>query len=100
MSKKDSQKVHARKRAMERYGIRFTLEVRRNLVSQIQNRRAVFLDSRSNREKSFAVRYGDQWIPVVYDNKSQEIVTFLPPENLERYCGNLELIDVKVRGAP
>jgi len=84
-SKKNSQRIHARKRALGRYGINFGPRRRSKLIRKILEGEAVFLNKISNRVKAFAVYYEDTWYPVVYDRKTEEIVTFLPSEYLERY---------------
>ena len=85
MSKKKNQRFHARVRARLRYDITFGREARSALVKSIQSGKAIFLSASSNRAKSFAVNYEGSWYPVVYDNLRKEIVTFLPPNYLERY---------------
>ena len=89
-SKKLSERVHARRRAMQRYGITFGRERRSALVRAIQTDKAVFLRAFSNRSKAFAVFYEENWYAVVYDNQRKEIITFLPPEFLERYRSRLK----------
>ena len=91
MIKRQGQRMHARRRALERYGLNCGPRTRNALLEAIQNSDAVFLESYSNRQKVFAVNYGEQYYPVVYDNRRHEIVTFLPREYLTRHQNKLSL---------
>jgi len=79
------QRRHVGARAVQRYGLTVTRDIRKGLVRAIQSHKAIFLTAGSNRTKSFAVSYENTWYAVVYDNSRKEIVTFLPPEYLNRY---------------
>jgi len=89
MIKKQAEKIHSHRRAMQRYGLNYGPRTRSMLIGLIQNDNAVFLESFSNARKSFAVYYENQWYPVIYDNKQHEIVTFLPSGYLLKYQDRL-----------
>jgi len=76
---------HAKRRALEIYGIDFGPRTREFFVNSIQNNRAILLEKTSRTRGAFAVDYKDSWIPVIYDEKIKNIITFLPPEDLVPY---------------
>lgn len=76
---------HAQRRALERFGIDYTREMRNALVGDIQTMRGEFLESKSNRISIWAVDYKDKTYAVVYDKIRREIVSFLPDHALRRY---------------
>ena len=88
-SKKQSEIVHARRRALMRYGLNCGPRTRENLVRIIREGEGIFLSKKSNRVSAFAVFYENVWYPVVYDRNRKEIVTFLPAKYLDRYRDRL-----------
>ncbi|NMB91712.1 hypothetical protein GYA37_02600 [candidate division WWE3 bacterium] len=91
LSKKQSQKIHAKKRAVERYGVSFNSKDILQLVKAIQNEKAEFVEKISNRQTKFKVFVPEELknkcpkhseVLVIYDKKRKEIVTFLPPSGL------------------
>lgn len=89
-SKKKSERIHAHRNALLRYGISYGQKMRKGLIEKIQRGEAIFLESTSNRARNFAVSYEGEVYPVVYDKQRKEIVTFLPREYLDKYQGILE----------
>lgn len=87
MKKEKSQKIHARKRGMQRYGLQIGPKTYDQLCNRIQNKgpEVVFLLKESNRVSHFAIKHDGDWLPVVYDKERGTIVTFLPKEALEQY---------------
>jgi len=86
MNKAKSQKIHARKRGMQRYGLQIGPKTYDLLCNKIRKGEdAVFLMRESNRVSHYAVKHDGDWIPVVYDNNRSTIVTFLPKEALSQY---------------
>lgn len=81
-TKKHFQRVHAGVRAADRYGIRYTEDVRRGLIADIQQDRKVvtFVERQSNRVTVWSFRRDGQDVPFVYDKIRKEIVTFLPQD--------------------
>ncbi len=85
MSKKSCQRIHAKRRLEERFGLTINRHQLRDLVLQIQSGKAEHLETQSNRISIKAVTVNGQKIAVVYDRNRQNIVTFLPKEALEEY---------------
>lgn len=79
-TKKAAQRVHAKKRFLERYRIDFTKEVRREFVRAIHEGRARCIETQSNRVSIFSVPYEDKWIDVAYDKVRHQIITCFPGE--------------------
>lgn len=77
-TKKDAERLHARKRASERYGIELNSKLRSNAVDQIQKGTAQFLCRESHRVTVWNVSINDILARVVYDSQRHEIITFLP----------------------
>lgn len=80
ISKKTSERMHAKKRAQERYGLNLTKEVRRNIRDKIRKNDGKFLERQSRRVTLWEVEYDCVKYKVVYDKLRGEIVTFLPNE--------------------
>lgn len=87
VNKAHAQRAHARRRAMERYGINLGPASYERLVRLIQRSesyrkpaKVVFVQKRSNRVRLFWVWSGEDggWLPVVYDRIRKQIVTILP----------------------
>lgn len=85
-SKKKSERLHARRRARERYGIEVGAHTRRRIIQAIQAGRSKPVRRTSNRNTVHDVTLDDELVVrVVYDNQRKEIVTFLPPEKGDRH---------------
>ena len=82
-SKKKAQNIHAKRRAIERYGLSLNKFALKEMVRQIQSGKAQFLERSSIRVTKWLVKHEGQMIPVVYDNKSHTVVTFLPDDARE-----------------
>lgn len=80
MDKKTSERIHAKRRALQRYHIDFTKEVRNHIKTQIRNSTGKFLYRQSRRVTVWEVTYENIPLRVVYDTKRSEIVTVLPQE--------------------
>ena len=78
MRKKLSERVHAKRRLVERYGLELNRRELRELVSQIQEAKATHIETQSNRVSLWRVSHGTIEIVVVYDKKRGTIVTALP----------------------
>jgi len=93
LTKSQSQRIHAKKRATQRYGIELNKEKHKDLVSRIQNNKdVIFLEKQSNRISVFAILQGSIWVPVVYDRERKTIVSFLPIKSIDEN-GYAEIID-------
>ncbi|KKM06927.1 hypothetical protein LCGC14_1739070 [marine sediment metagenome] len=78
MNKKNSQRVHARRRAKLRYGIKLSRQRVQEIIKKIQRGRSKFVKRTSNTKSVFYVTCGDVKMKVVYDSKRKSIVTVLP----------------------
>jgi hypothetical protein len=75
---------HARKRAEERYGIKFTQELRRRIIRAIQGgnpKLAIPVVKQTLLRTVFDVPIDGRVLRVVYDTKRHAIATFLPLED-------------------
>lgn len=79
-TKKQNERVHAKRRALQRYGLNLTKTVRNQFKSKIQNNQGTFLYRRSRRISIWEIDYENNKYKVVYDTLRGEIVTFLPQE--------------------
>ena len=86
--KSDSQRKHAKLRALQRYDIDFTRTEHDALVRRIQNGEGQFVERQSHRISVFKIDVQGQTVKVVYDKQRKTIVTFLPLE--ERVYAQLE----------
>lgn len=78
MSKAQSQKVHARRRSAERFGVCLTSEAEREIVEKIRSGRATFIRRQSNRVSLFGVIFAGKETVVVYDRSRGTVVTLIP----------------------
>lgn len=77
VSKAKCQTIHARRRAIERYGVELDVKA---AVMQIKTGIARFLEKQSLRVSVFEIVQNGVIFPVVYDRYRQTIVTCLPQE--------------------
>lgn len=80
-SKRDvsrARRIHAKRRAEERYGTVLTTSDLTAIRSCIQNGQSQFLGQISNSRSVHVVEYEGTHYQVVYHNKSKSILTFLP----------------------
>ena len=84
LSKRDWQKKHSRTRAKSRYGL--TSSSVKRLQAGIMNSELIieFAEKQSNRFAKLFVVFEGAGYPVVYDTKRRSLVTFLPPEAVDR----------------
>lgn len=72
-------RVHARRRARERYGLEFGPTTESEVLRVIQSSRSRLIERQSNRVSVHEVTLGDGLVVrVVYDRKRKQVVTFLP----------------------
>ena len=78
-TKKKSQTIHARRRALERYGIIVGPKAIKEIVNTIQRKRggAEFVKRRTSRITIFDVPFRGKRVRVVYDSQRKNIVSFL-----------------------
>lgn len=82
MDKKTSERIHAKKRALQRYDLVFTKKVRNEVKAKIRNSKGKFLFRQSRRVTVWQVEYDNKPLKVVYDTLRGEIVTFLPLDEI------------------
>ena len=78
-----SQRIHAKKRALQRYGVQLTTAQIFDLIDQIKSRDAILVAKQTLRVKVYLVTHGDRYMVAVYDRKRKEIITFLPHDSVE-----------------
>lgn len=76
-SKARAQRIHAKRRAYQRYGLVLNKWDLRELVTAIQSNKATHVEKRSNRVSEWDVQFHGETVRVVYDNMRKTIVTFL-----------------------
>lgn len=84
--KEHCERIHAKRRAEERLGLKLNREQYRLLRDRIMARGPgiTLLEKQSRRISKFAVMLDDgRTVPVIWDRKRNEIVTFLPVEALQ-----------------
>ena len=86
MTKKAAQRVHATRRAYERYGLDLHRRDIDALVRMIQRGNGVCIGKSSNRVTLWELEYAGNRLPVVYDRKRKTIVTVLPDTKPEFGC--------------
>lgn len=80
-TKSVSERIHAQRRALERYKLSLTVEDLQRISRQIRTRKDVlFISKQSLRVSRWKVVYQDTTMYVVYDKLRRSIVTFLSPE--------------------
>ena len=80
MNKTHSERIHAKRRAKERFGLELNRHQLRELVKQIQSGKAEHLETQSNRVSIKRVKFEGSFYTVAYDKNRQTIITFLPEE--------------------
>lgn len=80
MGKKKAQQIHARRRAMARFGITFGRGRQAEAIRQIQSQKARFLKRQSNRVSIWEVEVEGVKMVAVYDASRKAIATVMKPE--------------------
>ena len=75
-----AERIHAKKRFLERYGLVFSKEVRLKFERLIRCHQSCIVEKQSNRISVHDVIYNGEVYRVVYDKNRKTIVTALPPE--------------------
>lgn len=78
LTKTRAQRIHARRRALERYELDLNRHDLREVVESIQAGKATFVRRQSLRVSIWEVTVKGQACRVVYDKLRKTIVTFLP----------------------
>ncbi len=81
--KKRAQRLHATRRAAERYGINWNRHRVREVKAQIALGRATLLEKQSNRVSIYQCWIEGRWIKIAYDKQRKEVASVLPLEDKE-----------------
>jgi hypothetical protein len=76
---------HSKKRAVQRYDVKFNRVDLMNIIKKIQDQKGEIIYRISNSRKIYKIDYLDKNYLLVYSNLNKCIVTFLPLESEERY---------------
>jgi len=79
-SKDQAQYLHSQKRALERYGLQYTKELKEGILAKIMSGDAKFIDRQSNRVTIWDVHTQGKEVRVVYDKQRKNIASFIPRE--------------------
>lgn len=86
-------RVHARGRAYERYGRDFTDDELARIEARIEaggpDIHMVLRDDKHARRARFALEVDGEWMSIVYDYATRSIVSFLPPQSIDRFVSTL-----------
>ncbi len=75
--KKQNQKIHAKKRALERFDLNLTNDDLIHIGAKIKKGESIYIRKMSNRVKLHQVEYNGQILKVVYDKLRHQVVSFL-----------------------
>lgn len=90
-----TQRMHARKRAAERYGIDLDSSEYHWLCHKLADQEekpspdCVRLWRQTDRLTHWAIWYLGEWIPIVFDSELRTIVTFLPSSHIRPHRNKL-----------
>lgn len=74
---------HAKRRADERYQVRLTNQDLKNIAGMIRNRKAETVRRISNSKRLHCVVYRETALLALYSCRHHEVITFLPPEDVD-----------------
>lgn len=83
--KKIAQRIHAKRRAEQRFGLTLNRRDMRQIVLNIQSRNpelAQFVSRTSNRVTLWRIYWDGGWYKVVYDTNRGTLVSFLPESDI------------------
>lgn len=87
----ESQRKHAVRRALERYGVDLSGNDLREIVLLIQKNKSVVIATQSHTRAVHDIVYGGVRYRAVYHKKTKQISTFLPPgEETRPYITNAQ----------
>lgn len=70
---------HVQQRALERHGVIYNKQIEKQMIKDIQTKRARFLDKR-DKESWWLCHYDGKWYPVAFTHTYNTILTFLPKQ--------------------
>ena len=79
---KRRQRAHAKRRAMERFGIQMNRQDYWALLRKVQKGDGIVIERQEAGRMKYAVIWEDKVIPLIYDKTSKTIVTVLPVNEL------------------
>lgn len=86
--KADCQRIHAKRRALQRYALNLDNQKQDEVVKIIQKGKGIFLRRDSIRVAVFAVRFEGMLLKVVYDSQRKTLASVLPMSEDElSLCG-------------
>jgi len=86
--KEDCQRLHAKRRALQRYGLVLGVKEQEEIIKLIQRGKAKFINRDSLRVTIFAVEYEGKLLKVVYDGERKTLASVLPMSPAElSVCG-------------
>jgi hypothetical protein len=79
LTKAQAERVHAKKRAKERYNLDLNRFDLREIIQQISLKQAKLLENKTNRLALYQIDVKGISCKVIYDRQRKQIVTFLRP---------------------
>ena len=70
---------HVKQRALERHGVKYNKQIEKQMIKDIQTKRARFLNKK-DKESWWLCHLNGQWYPVAYTTIYNTILTFLPKQ--------------------
>jgi len=80
MTRVQKQRIHATRRAKQRYGLELDKSDIDKIINLIQNRGAVETKKLTNARTLHVIQYKEQELKVIYDKKRHNVCTFMPIE--------------------
>lgn len=78
MNKKRALRIHAKRRALDRYGVALNRFQLKDLVDCIKEGNGRYIKHHSKRVSEWELKYEGKTFRVLYDTSRHEIITFLP----------------------
>lgn len=88
--KRDYQKIHAMRRAIERYGLPIGEHGLAEIVAKIRRGESEFVMNRTHRLSIHKVVYNGVDVIVMYDRNEHAVCTFLLEEHIDQYKKEIE----------
>lgn len=80
ISKKLGQRAHSKRRAWERFGLKFNRDNLKEIVHLVQTQHGIHIQRASNSRSMWAIKYKGQKLYVAYDKNTKTIATIMPLE--------------------
>ena len=78
-TKSECERMHVKRRFLERFGIELSRKKRLQIIDEIQSGRATFIEKESTRVSLFDVSIEHQVVRVAYDRLRKELITAMVP---------------------